>query len=355
MPSAAQEEYTFENRKIHPMQLLQEKRQRNKEEKKKVYLNISAPMVRYSKLAFRETVRQYGVDLCFTPMILSDVFRNSSASRECELLMTERDDPLIVQFAASNGKDAADAAEMVARHVNGVDLNCGCPQKWAYQEKIGSYLSEHPEITADIVNQVKRRTSSVMMTGGLNSSDLPRSFACSIKIRIDEDLRKTVDLCLRAEAMGADFITVHGRLKSQKNEGKANQEAMKLVKERLSIPVFGNGGVESVQEADDMATYANLDGIMAAQGLLANPAMFAGHAETPLDCIKAFVDNSLSLPQSNSNHFIFHHHLMYMLESRLKRKKIERTYFNTLPSIPAVLDYLDEHIFPIRPDTLDPF
>ncbi len=94
------------------------------------YLRICAPMVRYSKLAFRQVVRNYNVDVAFTPMILSDVFKYSKEAKEIEFQTNEQDQPVVVQFAASNATDLADAAELVARYSNGVDLNCGCPQKW---------------------------------------------------------------------------------------------------------------------------------------------------------------------------------------------------------------------------------
>lgn len=81
-------------------------------------------------------MREYNVSLAYSPMILASVFRNSSVSREAELKMT-KNEPVIVQFAANNSLDAADAAELVAPFVSGVDLNCGCPQKWAISE--GNY------------------------------------------------------------------------------------------------------------------------------------------------------------------------------------------------------------------------
>jgi len=48
------------------------------------------------------------------------------------LLAIEGDRPLVVQFAAHNAKDFADAAELVAPFADGVDLNCGCPQRYMY-------------------------------------------------------------------------------------------------------------------------------------------------------------------------------------------------------------------------------
>jgi tRNA-dihydrouridine synthase 4 len=167
--------------------------------KEKESLNIAAPMVRYSKLAFRETVRKYNANVCFTPMILSDVFKHSNLSRQAELTTCKTDNPLIIQFAASNSLDASDAAELVAKYSSGVDINCGCPQSWAFQEGIGSYLLTKPEIVQDIVDQTKRRTAKIKMDDGT-------SFPVSIKIRIDQDIRKTVDLCQRAEKMGFAIV-----------------------------------------------------------------------------------------------------------------------------------------------------
>lgn len=111
----------------------------------------------------------------------------------------------MVQFAASNAKDFADAAELVAPFADGVDLNCGCPQRytrdpsvelyihkeasfmlqkmayvllshthrWAMAEGYGAHLIKHPELIADMVTQASSR------------SGLP----VSIKIRIHNDLR----------------------------------------------------------------------------------------------------------------------------------------------------------------------
>jgi tRNA-dihydrouridine synthase 4 len=295
------------------------------------YLKISAPMVRYSKLPFRQVVREYGVDLAFTPMILAQVFKHSEYSRNIEFTTNNLDDPVIVQFAANNAIDAADAAELVARYSNGVDINCGCPQTWAMSDGMGAFLSSAPETVEDIVDQVKRRTSVVKMDDG-------SSFPCSIKIRIQDNLQNTIELCKRAEMMGVDWITVHGRTKKQKNSDSVNYDAIKMIKESLNVPVFVNGGINTLQQSNDIVDYTKTDGVMVAQGLLENPALFAGYDYTPLDCVESFVRKSIGY---GTSHFIFHHHLMYMLSKRMSRA--EKNNFNVLYSIPAILDYLQDN------------
>lgn len=79
-------------------------------------------------------------------------------------------------------------------------------------------------------------------------------------------------------------------------------------------------------------------GVMAARGLLNNPAMYSGCMHTPISCVRDWVEIAL---QTGVTFTLFHHHLMFMMESVMSRP--EKRVFNTLSSIPAVLDYLEEH------------
>ncbi|KAJ3213211.1 tRNA-dihydrouridine(20a/20b) synthase [NAD(P)+]-like protein [Clydaea vesicula] len=296
-------------------------------------LNICAPMVRYSKLPFRELVKQYGVDVLYTPMILADVFKNSAISREVDFQTSINDSPVIVQFGAANSKDLADASELVAKYCSGVDINCGCPQKWAISEGIGCHLMERPDLVADMISQTKRRTSILNF-----QSNSGTGFPCSVKIRKHNDLRRTVDFAQKAEAAGADWITVHGRTRRQRSHEPCDFDAIKLIKESVSIPVFANGDVFNLSDKEEILKKTGCDGVMAARGLLENPALFAGYEKTPVECVKKFVELSLGL---GSHHFIFHHHLMYMLEKSMSRA--EKKHFNTISSIAGCIDYLTDH------------
>ncbi|XP_078737998.1 tRNA-dihydrouridine(20a/20b) synthase [NAD(P)+]-like, partial [Lampetra fluviatilis] len=133
-------------------------------------VRVSAPMVRYSKLAFRSLVRRYGCDLCFTPMILADAFARSLRARDSEFTTNAADRPLIVQFAANDPYDLAAASLAVTPYADGVDLNCGCPQRWAVSEGYGACLLDKPELVRDMVRQVRAQIPDP-------------NFSVSIKIR----------------------------------------------------------------------------------------------------------------------------------------------------------------------------
>ena len=100
----------------------------------KSMVKIAAPMVRYSKLQFRELTRLYHCDLSYTSMIMSNSFIRSQKSRDIEFTTNPTDRPLIVQFAANNVDDLATASAFVSNHCDGIELNCGCPQQWALKE-----------------------------------------------------------------------------------------------------------------------------------------------------------------------------------------------------------------------------
>lgn len=79
-------------------------------------------------------------------------------------------------------------------------------------------------------------------------------------------------------------------------------------------------------------------GVMSARGILDNPALYAGYSHTPLSCVQDWLELSLSCGVTFST---FHHHLLYMLDQCTSRT--EKRVFNTLHSIPAVLDHLHQH------------
>nr|ACO12193.1 tRNA-dihydrouridine synthase 4-like [Lepeophtheirus salmonis] len=286
---------------------------------------MGAPMVRYSKLPFRRLILSHGADVAFSPMILADSFVSSSEARDNEFTSDPKEDhPLVVQFAANKVQDFVDASVLVAPYAEGVDLNCGCPQSWALKEGIGASLLQKPEFICDVVKSTK--------------SVIPYpDFSVSVKIRLHRDKRRTIDLC-KVENSGVDFITVHGRTKDQHSD-PVDLEGVKMIKDALSIPVVANGDIKSLDDAYRVREVTGVDGVMAARGLLENPAMYAGFDITPAKCILDWLKISLEVGTPFQT---FHHHLSYMLERSLSRN--ERKIFNALGSTASVLDYLNDNL-----------
>ncbi|XP_059703334.1 tRNA-dihydrouridine(20a/20b) synthase [NAD(P)+]-like isoform X2 [Haemorhous mexicanus] len=209
-------------------------------------VKICAPMVRYSKLAFRTLVRKYSCDLCYTPMIVAADFVRSAKARDSEFTTNKGDHPLIVQFAAKEAQVLCDAARIICPFADGIDLNCGCPQRWAISEGYGACLINKPELVKDMVRHVRSQI------------DNPK-FSVSIKIRIHEDLKRTVDLCQKAEAAGVSWITVHGRSIEERHQ-PVHYDAIKIIKQSMSIPIVANGDIKSLKDAENVHHLTEADG-----------------------------------------------------------------------------------------------
>ncbi|XP_063621444.1 tRNA-dihydrouridine(20a/20b) synthase [NAD(P)+]-like [Cydia splendana] len=291
------------------------------------YVKVCAPMVRYSKVQFRTLVKNYGVDLCFTPMILADSFCQNEKARSSEFATTFSDTPVVAQFAANNANDFVDAATLLYPYTDGVDLNCGCPQRWAMKDGYGCALLSKPDIVHSIVREVKNK--------------IPENFSMSVKIRILKDLKKTIDMCQQLEKCGVDFLTVHGRTPTQKSGDSIDKPALREVCASVNVPVIANGGIKTLADSDELFEVVHCNGVMAASGILSNPALFSGATRTPLDCVLMWMD----LKNQNRDKITFqcyHHHLVFMLEKILT--KTQKPVFNLLNTFEAVDDFLYENL-----------
>ncbi|KAL7023419.1 hypothetical protein ACKWTF_012605 [Chironomus riparius] len=289
---------------------------------------VVAPMVRYSRLEFRSLARNYGADICFTPMTIANSFIRSEKCRQVEFTTNLEDNPVIAQFAANCTTDFLYATQMIQNYVDGVDLNCGCPQKWAKEDGYGCYLLKKSEVIEDMMKTVRRNT--------------PSDFSVSIKIRLlTKDIKNTVELCRQLQSLNVSFITVHGRTPSEKSssDNPVDYEAITEIKKSLSIPVIFNGDVSSLDDANKFYEHTRCDGFMSARGMLANPALFAGYKETPVSCIHDWID--IHHQQNDRMTFQnFHHHLVFMMESMLN--KAERNLFNDFTKKKQCLEFLEE-------------
>jgi len=229
-------------------------------------LYCAAPMVRYSKLAFRQTVAQYGVDLTWTPMILAKEFNRSILARDSDFTTSPNPPPTIAQLGVNSPLEIARTTTLLAPHVNGIDINCGCPQSWACAETLGAALMQKPDLVASMVSSAKSALRQLGFEG---------KKTISVKIRIHKDLRQTLDFVRQVEDAGVDFITVHGRMRSTRSSEPVNLDAIRIVKEHARVPVIANGDVFSLSDVERIVQETGVDGVMSARGLLECPGLFA--------------------------------------------------------------------------------
>lgn len=335
-------------------------------------------MVRYSKLAFRQTVHSYGTDLCWTPMILAKEFNRNEFARDSDFTLSttpQPQPPTIVQFGANLPLELARASSLVAPFVAGVDLNCGCPQSWACAETLGAALMERRELVRDMVVETRSRLAQDGWKVGLERDrDEPRGRSVSVKIRVHKDLRKTIDFIDTVlgdpNARNIDFLTIHPRTRATPSREPINVDALSMLTEKYGdvLPILVSGDVFTLDTLPFSSPYITtttspaaakngstvppppppsipkLRGLMSARGLLANPSLFSGTGRCDWDVVERFLGRAARAPI----HFkLVTHHLTEMTgpgmgpDKRSLLNKRERVEMLENENMLDLIDWLD--------------
>jgi tRNA-dihydrouridine synthase 1 len=189
------------------------------------------------------------------------------------------DRPLFVQWCASDPEKLKRAAEYLLENgdvCDAFDLNLGCPQNCAKKGNYGSFLLEQPDIIISLIRVL------------LDNFNIP--VTCKIRcLRTEEE---TLDLVKRIEEAGCSILTVHGRIKEHNKDlmGPANWDIIKKIKESVSIPVFANGGIRTMQDVQECFEYTGVDGVMSSEAILENPAFFDSNFYHMEDLMLEYID-----------------------------------------------------------------
>ncbi|KAL6222618.1 hypothetical protein ACLB2K_006010 [Fragaria x ananassa] len=223
---------------------------------------IVAPMVDNSELPFRMLCRKYGADAAYTPMLHSRIFTETEKYRIQEFTTCKEDRPLFVQFCANDPEVLLEAAKRVEPYCDYVDINLGCPQRIARRGNYGAFLMDKLPLVKSLVENLV--------------ANLHVPVSC--KIRIFPKLDDTINYARMLEDAGCSLLAVHGRTRDEKDQKKvrANWDAIKAVKNSVKIPVIANGNIRHLDDAHDCLKYTGADGVLSAESLLENPALFAG-------------------------------------------------------------------------------
>lgn len=234
---------------------------------------VAAPMVGISDLPFRLLCREYGATVCYTEMIDT----TATSIPQLPPASCTADRPLVVQFAANDGERLLTAALAVQSMCDAVCLNLGCPQRTARRAMYGAYLLDDVEDDRRrLLNIVHHVTSSPLLHVPL-----------LVKIRVLDSVEATISLCRQLVLAGASLIAIHARQRGRVDQRRDGAADLSIVRhctaalQHLPVTVLTNGNVRT---HDDLAVnlhYTRAHGIMCAEALAHNPALFSPTPHPP--------------------------------------------------------------------------
>lgn len=222
---------------------------------------ILAPMAGVTDLPFRLLCKEQGAGLLCMEMVSAKAIYYNNKNTETLMQIEPEERPVSLQLFGSDPVIMSEMAKRIEdRPFDILDINMGCPVPKVVNNGEGSALMKNPELVREIVTSV--------------SKAIKKPLTVKIRKGFDEDNINAVEIAKIIEDSGAAAVAVHGRTRQQYYSGKADWDIIRQVKEAVSIPVIGNGDVDSPQKAKQLLEETGCDGIMVGRAAEGNPWIF---------------------------------------------------------------------------------
>ena len=223
---------------------------------------ILSPLLNVSTAPYRQFCRTFHpIGLVCVPMIYTKRLISNPNSIIHELLKIEEESPISVQLIGNNEEALKRAINFLESYKFDVlDINAGCPSNRAIKAKEGGYL----------LKDLKKLESLLKIA--LKYSSRP----VSLKTRIGfENSNNNIEFRKIINDSGLEFLTLHARtVKDRFDNSTLDLDAFKKFKEKISIPVVGNGDIFDAKSAKHFLDHADVNGLMIGRGTMGNPEIF---------------------------------------------------------------------------------
>lgn len=223
---------------------------------------ILAPMAGVTDLPFRLLCKEQGAGLLCMEMISAKAIYYNNRNTEALLEIHDEERPVSLQLFGSNPDIISEMAKRIEERPFAIlDINMGCPVPKVVNNHEGSALMKEPKLVEAIIGKTVKAIRKPV----------------TVKIRkgFNDTMVNAVEIAKIAEASGAAAVAVHGRTREQYYSGEADWDIIRQVKEAVSIPVIGNGDVNSPERAKAIVEQTGCDGIMIGRAARGNPWLFS--------------------------------------------------------------------------------
>lgn len=244
---------------------------------------VIAPMAGISNAAFRTIAHEFGAGLIYTEMISDKAICYSNKKTMEMTQLAPNEHPIAMQLFGHEEASMIQAAQVLDKtNCDVIDINMGCPVPKVVNSGSGSAMMKDPEATYQLMRKI--------------IAAVQKPVTAKIRLGWDHSSINVLEMAQGLEAAGVSALAVHGRTRSQLYEGQADWSWIKQVKEKVSIPVIGNGDIRSVEEAMARMEETHVDAIMIGRGVLGNPWLIR-------DLVHAFTKTGEITPVSDHEKF----------------------------------------------------
>jgi nifR3 family TIM-barrel protein len=286
---------------------------------------LLAPMEDVSDPPFRAVCKDNGADLMYSEFISSEGLIRDAIKSKRKLEFDEEERPFGIQIFGGD-EEALGMSAKICETVNPdlVDINFGCPVKKVALKGAGAGVLKDIDLMVKLTDSVVKSTT------------LP----VTVKTRLgwDDKTKNIEEVAERLQDVGIKALTIHGRTRTQMYKGEADWELIGKIKNnsRITIPIFGNGDINSPEKAVAYKQRYGVDGIMIGRAAIGYPWIF--------NEIKHYVKTGEHLPPPSieARVAVAKKHL----EKSYKWKgpkvgifEMRRHYTNYLKGLPNIKDY----------------
>ncbi len=240
-----------------------------------------APMAGFTDKAFRQICQKWGADITWSEMVSAEgIVRGNSSARSAHfplfkkkiksnfnksLALAEKFSPseknYWVQIFGNNPESMARAAKIIEEKIKpvGIDINLGCPVPKAKKAGYGAIQMGNISEVIKIIKAVKKTVS------------LPLSLKTRLGLKNPEEI---LSFAPQLEKAGLDQLVVHARTLKEMFKKKPHWEIVKMLREKINIPVIYNGGIQTPEDALFYREKTGCETLMIGRAAIGNPWIF---------------------------------------------------------------------------------